>query len=296
MTDRPRSDTALDWLAQRQLDDGSFGHQARPTARIVTTIFVARSLQEAGLTDAPPLRRALDFLAAAAIVEGGGGSISGTRDSVLSCYTGMLARLLIRGGRLETAGPLVDWIVRYQPVIFGERVYHAPSGPMWGDYLTTRYGGCMASTTCLLGVVPAMSALVAAREAGLKADVTAQVAAVRQLLIDRRIMFARSGSILPLAGRTKADPDGTRWLVPAFPLDYVIDLVELVQLAVDVGVPSEAMTEAVAMIGSWRLRDGDWPMLGKRRIAEAYRPEPVNRSRASELITRRVRALGVAVP
>lgn len=293
MTDRAR-DEALAWLVQRQNADGSFGQQARPTGRIVTTVFAARSLQEAGQDDVPALQRALDFLADTAIVDGGGGSIAGTHDSVLSCYTGMLARLLVRAGRLEAAAPLVDWIVRYQPVAYGETTYLEPADPPWGDYLRTKYGGCMAATTCLLGLVPAVSALVAARSAGMAAEVSPHLAATRQLLIDRRVMFARSGEVLPLAGRTKADRDGTRWLAPAFPLDYVIDLIELVQLAVDLEVPTEAMAEATALIGSWRLADGGWPMLGKRRVPEAYRPDIVDRTLPSEIITRRVQALGLA--
>ncbi|MCB2177062.1 MAG: hypothetical protein KQH57_14715 [Actinomycetales bacterium] len=256
------------------------------------TIFAARSVQEAGLDDEPCLSRALDFLSRHAVVDGGG-SIYGTRDSVVPCYTGMIARLLVRAGRGEAAMPLLQWIVRYQPVVYGGVVYHEPVGPLWGDYLRTRYGGCMAATTCLLGLVPAVSALAAARRAGLAIAADAHVAAMRSLLIDRRVMFGRSGAIMPLAGRTKTDPEGTRWVLPAFPLDYVIDLVELAQLAVDIDVPVNAMTEAVELIRSWRLTDGGWPMLGKRRVSLAYRPEPVSRRQRSETITRRVTELGL---
>ncbi len=264
---------ALEWLATRQREDGSWGKQATAPGRIVSTIFAARSLQEAGLDDEPRLSRALDFLSRNAVVDGGG-SIHGTRDSVVPCYTGMMARLLVRAGRAEAAMPLLQWIGRYQPVVYGGVVYHEPAGPMWGEYLRKRYGGCMAATTCLLGLVPAVAALTAARKAGLPVAADAHVAAMRNLLIDRRVMFSRSGAIMSLAGRTKTDPEGTRWVLPAFPLDYVIDLVELLQVAIDVDVPVNAMAEAVDLIRSWRLADGGWPMLGMRRVSPAYRPEP----------------------
>lgn len=280
-------------LSARQHGDGSFGRQARPEARIVSTIFAARSLQEGGIHEDPGLSRALDFLARTGVVDGGG-SIDGRRDAVLSCYTGMLARLLVRAGRLGEAEPLLQWILRYQPVTFGGTTYHKPAGPMWGDYLRRRYGGCMAGTTCVLGLLPTVSALVAARDAGMLLAAEPHLEAMRRLLIDRRVMFGRSGSVMPLAGSTKADPAGTRWLVPAFPLDYVCDLIELVQLARQLGVPQEAMTEAVDLIGSWRLPGGGWPLLGTRRLADVYRPEPVNRQRASEITTRRVAALELA--
>ena len=172
-------------------------------------------------------------------------------------------------------------------------VYHKPQGPLWGEYLRRRYGGCMATTTCLLGLVPAISALVSARKAGLDVKAEPQLEAMRNLLTERRLMFGRSGTVMPLAGRTKADPSGTRWLLPAFPLDYLIDLVELVQLAIDLDVPTGAMSEAIEVVASWRLPDGGWPMLGSRRLTEAYRPESLSRSRSSTIITDRIAALGL---
>lgn len=284
---------SADELSARQLPDGSFGQKASPQARIVPTVFAARSLQEGGIPDHPALPRALDYLARVAVVDGGG-SIDGRRDSVLSCYTGMLAKLFVGAGRLDEAEPLLQWILRYQPVAFGGTAYLEPVGPMWGEYLRHRFGGCMADTTCLLGLVPTVSALVAARDAGMVLAADAHLGAMHQLLVDRRVMFGRSGEIMPLAGPTKADPTGTRWLVPAFPLDYVIDLIELVHLATRLGVPRSAMSEAIDLIGSWRLPGGGWPLLGTRRLTDAYRPETVNRRRPSEITTRRVAALGLS--
>lgn len=51
------------------------------------------------------------------------------------------------------------------------------------------------------------------------------------------------------------------------------------------------MTEATDLIDSWQLPDGGWPLLGTRRIPDAYRPEPVNRRRRSAIISRRAEAL-----
>ncbi|HYO19184.1 MAG TPA: hypothetical protein VES02_11035 [Dermatophilaceae bacterium] len=281
---------SLGMLIAAQRPDGTWGRSEVAAARIVPTIFAARSLQESEVSGGDlALARALDFLTEVAVVEGGG-SIGGTRDSVLSCYTGMLAQLFLRSGRVQDARPLVEWIQRYQPVAFGDRTYYRPSAE-WGEYLHHRYGGCMAATTCFLGLVPTMMALALARRAGLATDSSPQESAFRDLLIERRLIFGRSGEVMPLAGRTKADPSGTRWLMPAFPLDYVVDLISLVQVAREVGVPWEAMTEATDLISSWRLPGGGWPMLGKRRLVQAYRPEPVDRARPSELITRRVHAL-----
>lgn len=291
--DGSRAGEELARVIAAQHPDGSWGQHTSASRRIVPTIFTARSLQESRVDAGSALDRALDFLEATAVVDGGV-SIDGSHDSVLSCYTGILANLLVRADRFESARPLLEWIVRYQPVVFGGTTYHQPDGPMWGDYLRHRYGGCMAvSTTCLLGLVPSMAALVAGKRAGIEVAAGTHLEAMRRLLTDRRVMFGRAGAVLPLAGRTRKDPTGTRWLAPAFPLDYVIDLVELVQLAVDVGVPADAMTDAVQLIESWRLPAGGWPMLGTRRIPDAYRPERVDRRRASPIISRRVAGLGL---
>lgn len=270
----------LAWLTAQQHVDGSWGGQARPEGRIVTTIFAARSLQESGCDAEPALARALDFLADAAVA--GGASIDGTPRSVLCCYTGMLARLMIRAGRLDVAEGLLGWIVAHQEVAYGGVIYR-PAPHVWGDYLRVRYGGCLASTTCLLGVAAAASAAVWARRAGMRVEVEPLIAATRDLLTDRRVAFGRTG-VIPLAGSTKADPTGTRWLAPACPLDYVVDLVELLQVAADVGVPAEAMADALALLETWRLPDGGWPMAGRRRLPFAYHPEPVSRHSSSGIM------------
>ena len=213
---------------------------------------------------------------------------------MLSCNTGMLALLFLRAGRGRQATPLIEWILRFQPVAFGDRTYHRPQAH-WDDYLAHRYGGCMARSTCLLGLIPTIQALVQARRS-LAVDTSAHETAFRDLLTERRLIFGRGGQIMPLAGRTKADPHGTRWLAPAFPLNYVVDMVALAHVAREVGLPWDAMPEAANLIRSWGLPEGGWPMLGTRQIEYAYRPDPVARHRRSEIITRRVEALGLPLP
>ena len=287
----PCGPASLEQVLTAQRPDGTWGRSEVLAARIVPTIFAARSLQEfAAPGRGPALGRALDVLADVAVVDGGG-AIRGTRDSVLSCNTGMLALLFLRAGRGRQATPLIEWILRFQPIAYGDRTYHRPQAH-WDDYLAHRYGGCMARSTCLLGLIPTIQALVEARRS-LAVDTSAQETAFRDLLTERRLIFGRGGQIMPLAGRAKADPHGTRWLAPAFPLNYVVDMVALAHVAREVGLPWDAMPEAANFIRSWELPEGGWPMLGARQIEYAYRPDPVARHRRSEIITRRVEALGL---
>lgn len=278
-------DETLAGLTGQQHPDGSWGDQRSEHARIVSTLMCVASIVEVGYDDrVPAVRRALDFLARRASV--GGCSIDGRRDGVLVCYTGILASVLIDAGRPEVARPLLAWLADYERVAYGDRVYYeAPK--QWGSYLRTRYGGCLARTSCLIGVFRAGQALAAATKAGL--DVPQDLhRAVCTLLDDRHLCFNRADALIGLGGRTKADPDGTSWARTAFPRSYLMDLVDVIRLAVDLGVPSRAQAPARALLGSWRLPTGEWPLDGRRHLKYAYRPSPVRRNEPSPWATLRV--------
>lgn len=53
------------------------------------------------------------------------------------------------------------------------------------------------------------------------------------------------------------------------------------------------MNEALELIESWKLPDGQWPLLATRPFVDAYRPELVNRRKPSVITTRRVKRLGL---
>lgn len=109
MVNDSRAGEELARVIATQHRDGSWGTPETASRRILPTIFTARSLQESGVEAGAALDRALDFLEATAVVDGGA-STDGSHDSVLSCYTGMLARLLVCAGRFEAAPttPRVD--------------------------------------------------------------------------------------------------------------------------------------------------------------------------------------------
>lgn len=279
---------ALTRLAGRQREDGSFGSRAEPPARILTTLMAVRSLTDAGLTDRAEMMAAgLDFLAEHAVVSGGG-AIRGRRDSVLPCYTGVLAEVFLRGGRPDRAEPLLTWISAHQQIRSGG-LDHAPGAQPWADYLRTRYGGCLASTSCLIGAVAGVGALVAGRRSGVPIPrrALALIDGMRRVLAERTVCHAHDGTVLPLAGRTTADPDGTRWTAPAFPRNYLPDLLDLLHLAVRLEVPADRLAPAWATLRRWQLPDGRWVMGGKRMLTVAFRPEPRNVRRPSAWITLR---------
>lgn len=83
-----------------------------------------------------------------------GFSISGKRNDILSCYNSMITSVLIRMNysNKDRISRGIDWILKYQNV---ER----ESENKWNGPGILKYGGCMKSTPCYIGVVKAMIAL-----------------------------------------------------------------------------------------------------------------------------------------
>lgn len=85
---------------------------------------------------------------------GDGFSLNGNSDYILSCYnsmiTGLLTRLDYRDKEPVRKG--IDWILKYQNVARNKE-------NQWMGTGIKKYGGCMKSTPCYIGVVKAMIAL-----------------------------------------------------------------------------------------------------------------------------------------
>lgn len=83
-----------------------------------------------------------------------GFSLSGKSDDLLACYNAMITSVLIRldypnYARIEKG---IEWIVKYQNVSRHQTT-------AWKGKGIQKYGGCMKSTPCFVGVVKSMIAL-----------------------------------------------------------------------------------------------------------------------------------------
>lgn len=83
-----------------------------------------------------------------------GFSITGKSDYILACYNGMITSLLIRlqwpnHEEIETG---IDWIIKYQNVARNQECN-------WDGAAIKKYGGCMKSTPCYIGLVKSIIAL-----------------------------------------------------------------------------------------------------------------------------------------
>ncbi|MDP3829801.1 MAG: hypothetical protein Q8Q47_00935, partial [Ignavibacteriaceae bacterium] len=83
-----------------------------------------------------------------------GFSITGKSDDILSCYNSMITTILIRMNYSDKAriDKGIEWIVNYQNVERGVK-------NNWIGSRILKYGGCMKTTPCYIGIVKAMIAL-----------------------------------------------------------------------------------------------------------------------------------------
>lgn len=274
----------------RQWPDGSWGPTADSRRRLLPTLWMTKALTELGLdSTSPAWRRAVGFLASNGHTPDGVFSISGHRTGVLSCYVGIAAATYLSGGRPDLAAPQVAWLLAYQDV----RVHGCSLRPdvvgQFSPHLRTRYGGCLASTTCLVGLVKAGVALELwrrARPPGERAGPTEPLlGAIREAFLARSLFRRGDGSVLPL-GTTPERAD--QWLLPSFPLDWRTDLVEVVGLVARTGPPDVRLQPALDTLAEQQLPDGSWPLRRSFRPADLPVIDRSSSRRGSPWVTLRV--------
>ncbi|UTW66328.1 hypothetical protein KFE94_17010 [bacterium SCSIO 12643] len=90
---------------------------------------------------------------------GHGFSLTGQSDYILACYNGMITHVLMKldysDHKKIEAG--IQWILKYQNVSRGAVC-------LWQGEGIQKYGGCMKSTPCYVGVVKSMQVLSEARK------------------------------------------------------------------------------------------------------------------------------------
>ena len=264
-----------------QRSDGSWGEKDHPGKRLLPTLWMVKTLGELGLdrTHAGWMK-AVEFLVEVGHTDGDVFSIWGNREGVLSCYVGITALIYLDGGLAELAAPQMDWILRYQEIRVGGEDRRTDQVAVWGPHLKTKYGGCMAETTCLVGLLREGRALAKwGQSEGLPL-----VESIREAFLERKVMYSSSGSILPLAvSPKKADS----WLAPSFPLDWRIDLIEAVDFIAHTGPADGRLQEAIDKVAEYQLPDGTWPLRRTYRPSQLPGLEHRSSRRGSPMVTLR---------
>lgn len=268
-----------------QRTDGSWGSDDDPRGSVLPTLWMAKSLAELGLDDSHAgWHAAVEFLAGTSHTGHGVLGLDGRDESVLSCYAGIAAEMYLQGGRSDLGRRQIDWILDYQDVSVGGRRLRRDPVATWDERMRTRYGGCLSDTTCLIGLVKTGRALTASLAHEHDARVAELVEAIREVYLERRLMYRSNGEIVPI-GVYGAASD--RWLLPTFPLDWHTDLIEVLDFVAHAGPPDRRMQPAIDRLVADRLPDGGWPLRLSFRPAALPAPERRSKRRSSPMITLR---------
>jgi hypothetical protein len=277
-----------------QASDGSWGEAADPRGRILPTLWMAKALAELGLDRHPGWTQAVEFLATRAHTDDGVMSIDGHRRGVLSCYVGIAAMTYLLGNRVDLAEPQIRWIQAYQDVRRNGRQLRPTPVEVWHRDLATRFGGCLANTTCAVGLVKTGHALAAWNRLEPDDHITELIRSIRQSFLERCLFRTGGGTILPLGVTPGHASD---WLEPTFPLDWRTDLIEVLEFVTSTGPPDEGLQPALDQLAQRQLPDRTWPL--RRSFRPKHLPALERRStrQGSPYVTIRVvRALRPLAP
>ena len=235
---------------------GSWGVDGPQRKRILSTLWMAKTLAELGLGATDPWARAAGFLAQAAHSDDSVFSIDGRRDGVLSCYVGIAATTYQLGGRQDLAEPQIQWIRDHQQVRRATQDLRPTPVSHWSDHLAVRYGGCMSDTTCLVGFAKTGQALRCWSTTHSDPEIEALLGVIQEQFLERHLSRASNGSTLPLA---VTPTNAGQWLDLTYPLDWRTDLVEIIDLvATDAG--DARLQPALDQLARRQLDDGSWPL------------------------------------
>lgn len=185
-----------------------------------------------------------------------GFSITGKSDDMLSCYNSMITSVLIRMGysdknRIDKG---IEWIINYQNVERGAR-------NNWTGSRILKYGGCLKSTPCYIGIVKAMIALTDYKK---HLDYTTNEKIENKLItgldyILNHQIYLRQSNGQPI---TKDINKLT------YPFSYKTNVVEILRLLKDNNLDSDKRCDlAKAYLQKKKQRDGYW------KINSSYLPK-----------------------
>lgn len=187
---------------------------------------------------------------------GDGFSLSGKSDYILSCYNSMITSLLIRLNYpdKEPIRKGIDWILKYQNVTRNLENKWSGSG-------IRKYGGCMKSVPCYIGVVKAMIALSDYK----KQDYYQTDKVLEHKLTNGLDYILEHRIFRRLSDGSSITKDITKI---TYPFTYKINIVEILQLLKDNAFDSDnRCNDAKDFLNAKKKKDGYW------QVSSAYMPK-----------------------
>lgn len=185
-----------------------------------------------------------------------GFSITGKNDDILSCYNSMITSVLIRmnyAGK-DSIDKGIEWICNYQNLERG-------ANNKWTGARILKYGGCMKTTPCYIGVVKAMIALSDYKKSpGYKTN------AVVEKKLETGLGYILSHHIY--LRQSNAQPITKDINKLTYPFSYKTNMIEILRLLKDNNLDSDSRCDsAKEYIQSRKQKDGFW------KINSSYSPK-----------------------
>jgi len=148
---------------------------------------------------------------------GDGFSLSGKSNDILACYNAMITYVLMRLNFPNRAhiNAGVEWIIKYQNVSRG-------AACLWDGESIKKYGGCMKSTPCYVGVVKSMQVLSLVNQHKEFSDLNVSYKLSRGLeyILDHQVYLRKS----------IAQPITPYLTKLTFPFSYKTNIIEILRL------------------------------------------------------------------
>jgi hypothetical protein len=178
-----------------------------------------------------------------------GFSITGKRDDILSCYNSMITSILIRmdypeKDRIDKG---IEWILKYQNIERGSK-------NNWTGSRILKYGGCMKTTPCYIGIVKAMITLTDYKK---RIDYVTNDNIESTLATGLEYILAHKVNLRQSNGQpiTKDINKLT------YPFSYKTNMIEIIRLLKDNNLDSDSRCGlAKAYLQTKKQKDGYWKL------------------------------------
>ncbi len=185
-----------------------------------------------------------------------GFSITGKSDDILSCYNSMITSVLIRMDYTEKnlIDKGIEWILKYQHIGRGEK-------NNWHGSRILKYGGCMKSTPCYIGIVKAMIALTDYKKQSdyvINDDLESKLKIGLEYILNHKIYLRQSNG----------QPITKDIIKLTYPFSYKTNIIEILRLLKDNNLITEKRCKlAKDYLHAKRQKDGYW------KINSSYLPK-----------------------
>ena len=170
--------------------------------------------------------------------------LTGKEQDLLPCYNAMVIKALCRLGMADQqcVRKGIEWILTYQP-------FARNHSSTWDGSGTKKYGGCLKSTPCFIGVAKSVQALIEYHSHFPESRITSRIEEGTEYILQHQVYKRlRSG-----------EPITKHILDISFPESYHLNIIELLITIDSVGkIRDQRVNDALEYIRGKRKKDGTW--------------------------------------